>query len=155
MIFEYILIRFLLIYIKLQYCIKFKSPNYKGILDIYGISQDPNTKEYILVMRYANDGSLTDYITNHFENLKWKHKIEILYSIISGLNIIHQEKLVHHDFHSGNILHSDNLPQKMMIADLGLSAPADQESSRIVGVLPYIAPEVLNGKPYTQKIRHL
>src|SRR5947209_1619820 len=145
------LIKFLLIYIKLQYYIKFKSPYYKGILDIYGISQDPNTKEYILVMRYAEDGSLTDYITKEFKNLKWEHKIEILYSIISGLNIIHQEKLVHRDFHSGNILHSYHLPQKMMIADLGLSDPADQEPSSIVGVLPYIAPEVLNGKPYTQK----
>src|SRR5436305_3066382 len=151
MIFEYILIRFLLIYIKLQYYIKFKSPYYKGILDIYGISQDPNTKEYILVMRYANDGSLTDFITKKFKNLKWKDKIKILYNIISGLNIIHQENLVHHDFHSGNILHSNNFPQKMMIADLGLSASADQEPSSIVGVLPYIAPEVLNGKPYTQK----
>src|SRR5947208_8751732 len=150
-IFEYILIKFLLIYIKLQYYIKFKSPHYKGILDIYGISQDPNTKEYILVMRHANDGSLTDYITKDFKNLKWKDKIRILHSIISGLNIIHQEKLVHRDFHSGNILHSDNLPQKMMIADLGLSAPADQGQSNIVGVLPYIAPEVLNGRPYTQK----
>src|SRR6266513_3660101 len=145
------LIKFLLIYIKLQYYIKFKSPHYKGILDIYGISQDPDTKEYILVMRYANDGSLTDYITKQFKNLKWKDKIEILYSIISGLNIIHQEKLVHHDFHSGNILHSYWLPQKMMIADLGLSAPADQEPSSIVGVLPYNAPQVLNGRPYTQK----
>src|SRR5207248_2740659 len=151
MIFEYILIKFLLIYIKPQYYIKFKSPNYKGILDIYGISQDPNTKEYILVMRYANGGCLTDYITKDFKNLKWKDKIEILYSIISGLSIIHQEKLVHHDFHSGNILHSYHLPLKMMIADLGLSAPADQGPSSIVGVLPYIAPEVLNGKSYTQK----
>src|SRR5437868_9116090 len=43
------------------------------------------------------------------------------------------------------------LPQKVMISDLGLLAPADQESSSIVGVLPYIAPEVLNGRPYTQK----
>src|SRR6266511_2422635 len=145
------LIKFLLIYIKLQYYIKFKSPKYKGILDIYGISQDLNTKEYILVMRYANDGSLTDFITKKFKNLKWKNKIEILYSIISGLNIIHQEKLVHCDFHSGNILHSNNFPQKMMIADLGLSASADQEPSSIVGMLAYIAPEVLNGKPYTQK----
>src|SRR5438874_11612139 len=136
---------------KLQNHIKFKGPYYKGILDIYGISQDPDTKEYVLVMRYANDGSLTDYITKEFKNLKWKGKVEILYSIISGLNIIHQGKLVHHDFHSGNILHSSNLPQKMMIADLGLSAPVDQEPSSIVGVLPYIAPEVLNRKPYTQK----
>ena len=40
----------------------------------------------------------------------------------------------------------------MLIADLGLSVPVDQEPSRIVGVLPYIAPEVISGrKPYTQK----
>src|SRR5207247_6228703 len=40
---------------------------------------------------------------------------------------------------------------KMMIADLGLSAPADQEPSSIIGILIYIALEVLNGKTYTQK----
>src|SRR6266511_1295347 len=129
--------------------IKFKGPYYNSILDIYGISQDPNTKEYILVTRYANNGSLTDYITKNFKNLKWKGKIEVLYRIISGLKIIHQEQLVHHDLHSGNILHSDRILQKVMIADLGLSVPTDQEPSSIIGVLPYIAPEVLNGKPYT------
>ena len=148
----WIYIKFLLIFIKLQNHIKFKSPYYKGVLDIYGISQDPNTKEYILVMRYANNGSLRDYMTESFKYLKWKDKIEILYRIISGLKIIHQEQLVHHDFHSGNILHFEWLPQKVMIADLGLSVPADQEPSSIIGVVPYIAPEVLNGsKPYTQK----
>ena len=81
--------------------------------------------------------------------MEWRDKIEILYRIISGLNNIHQEQLVHHDLHSGNILHSSWLPQKVMIGDLGLSVPADQEPSTIVGVVPYIAPEVLNGKPYT------
>jgi serine/threonine protein kinase len=100
-------------------------------------------------MRYAQNGSLGDYITKNFKDLKWKDKIEILYRIISGLNNIHQEQLVHHDFHSGNILHFPLLPQKVMIADLGLSVPTDQEPSSIIGVLPYISPEVLNGKPYT------
>src|SRR5437660_8270810 len=138
--------KFLSIFIKLQNYIKFKGPYYNGILDIYGISQDPNTKECILVTRYANNGNLTDYITKNFKNLKWKKRIEILYRIISGLKIIHQEQLVHHDLHSGNILHSDRILQKVMIADLGLS---DQETSSIIGVLPYIAPEVLNSKPYT------
>src|SRR6185369_2133112 len=146
-------IKFLLIFLKLQNHIKFKSPFYKGVLDIYGISQDPNTKEYILIMRYARDGSLRDYLTKNFKDLKWKDKIRMLYNIILGLNNIHQEQLMHHDLHSVNILHSRWLPtsQRVMVADLGLSVSDDQEPSRIVGVLPYIAPEVLNGKPYTQK----
>src|SRR5437764_4497325 len=141
--------KYLSIFIKLQNHIKFKRPYYNGILDIYGISQDPNTKEYILVTRYADNGSLADYITKSFKKLKWKDKIEILYRIISGLKIIHQEQFVHHDLHSGNILHSDRIREKVMIADLGLSVPTDQEPSSIIGVLPYISPEVLNGKPYT------
>ena len=87
-------------------------------------------------MRYADDGSLGDYITNNFKDLKWKGKIEILYRIISGLNNIHQEQLVHHDFHSGNILHFQWLPEKVMIADLGLSVPADQEPLSIIGKVP-------------------
>ena len=38
-----------------------------------------------------------------------------------------------------------------LVADLGLSVSAEQEPSSIVGVIPYIAPEVLSGKPHTQK----
>ncbi|CAI2179175.1 6188_t:CDS:2 [Funneliformis geosporum] len=54
----------------------------------------------------------------------------------------------HEDFHSGNILQGDN---NSYISDFGLSGPADKQKSddRIYGVLPYIAPEVLNGDPYT------
>ena len=102
-------------------------------------------------MRYAIDGSLTNYITNDFKRLKWKDKIKMLHNIVLGLNIIHQKGLMHCDLHSGNILHLENLRQKVMIADLGLSKTADQEPSSIFGVVPYIAPEVLNGRPYTQK----
>src|SRR5438445_12046348 len=96
----WIYIKFLSIFMKLQNHIKFKGPYYKGILDIYGVSQDPNTKEYILVMRYANDGSLTDYITKKFKNLEWRHKIEILYSIFLCLNIIHHDKFILSNLHS-------------------------------------------------------
>jgi serine/threonine protein kinase len=140
-----------LIFIKLQNHIKFIGPYHKGIVNIYGISQDPNTKEYVLVMRYAAEGDFKKYLKSNYTG--WNDKIKKLYNIISGLNTLHQEKLIHSDFHSGNILYFQYLSETM-IADLGLSGPADQETSSkndIVGVLPYIAPEVLNKKPYTQK----
>lgn len=140
-----------MIFIKLQNHIKFIGPYHKGIVNIYGISQDPNTKEYVLVMRYAAEGDFKKYLKSNYTG--WNDKIKKLYNIISGLNTLHQEKLIHSDFHSGNILYFQYLSETM-IADLGLSGPADQEASSkndIVGVLPYIAPEVLNKKPYTQK----
>src|SRR5206468_9211179 len=122
-----------------------------GVVNIYGISQDPNTKEYVLVMRHTAEGDFKKYLKSNYTG--WNDKIEKLYDIIKGLNTLHQEKLIHSDFHSGNILYFEYLSQAM-IADLGVSGPVDQETpskNDIVGVLPYIAPEVLNKKPYTQK----
>src|SRR4051812_6500356 len=120
-------------------------------VNIFGISQDPDTKGYILVMRYAKKGSFKNYIQSNY--IKWNDKIQILYDLISGLSKFHQERLMHCDLHSGNILYFKYLPQAK-IADLGLSGPVDQEPSSkngIFGVLPYVAPEVLNKNPYTQK----
>ncbi|RIA86791.1 kinase-like domain-containing protein, partial [Glomus cerebriforme] len=39
-----------------------------------------------------------------------------------------------------------------MISDLGLCRPVNQPNvnNDVYGVLPYIAPEVLRGKPYTK-----
>ncbi|CAI2195660.1 901_t:CDS:1, partial [Funneliformis geosporum] len=50
----------------------------------------------------------------------------------------------HKDFHSGNILQDYNYAY---ISDFGLTGPADKQGTndKIYGVLPYIAPEVLNG----------
>ena len=50
--------------------------------------------------------------------------------------------------HLGNILIDDF--SLSFIGDLGLGGPINKESDQVVGVLPYIAPEVLNGQPYTQ-----
>ena len=70
---------------------------YNNIVDIYGISQDPNTKKYILVMKYAEGGSLKNYIESKF--IKWSDKIIILHNIILGLNSIHQKELIHHNLY--------------------------------------------------------
>ena len=95
-------------------------------------------------MRYAAEGDFKKYLKSSYRG--WNDRIKILYNIISGLNIFHKERLMHGDLHSGNILYFEYLSQAM-IADLGLSEPANQEPSSkkdIFGVLPYVAPEVLN-----------
>src|SRR5215217_2793284 len=124
----------------------------EDIIHIYGLTQDPITKEYIFVMDYMEDGSLQTYLTKDFKNLEWTDKIGILKQIIKGLKDIHENKIIHHDLHSGNILQEDKWIS--CIADLGLSCPASQTSpsnkNDICGVLPYIAPEVLKKKPYTK-----
>ena len=63
---------------------------------------------------------------------------------------IHKKHYIHHDLHSGNILSHDF--GQSVIGDLGLCQQMiEGNSSRIYGVIPYLAPEVLSRKPYTKE----
>src|SRR4051812_28458612 len=56
--------------------------------------------------------------------------------------------MVHRDFHMGNILLRDEYPY---ISDMGLCGEVGNvDTTKIYGIMPYVAPEVLRGKPYTQ-----
>ncbi|CAB4441637.1 unnamed protein product [Rhizophagus irregularis] len=122
------------------------------IIYFYGFTEDPNTSKYMVVMDYANKGNLRENLTNIVEN-NWNQKLYMLYEIISGLNKIHKENLIHCDFHDGNILnHNDkNNKDKFYISDLGLCQPVKLFLKKydIYGVLPFMAPEVLRGNSYT------
>jgi len=125
----------------------------RSFLKIYGVTQDPETKEYIIVMQYANNGSLSSYLGHNINKLTWKMKLEHLMDIAAYLSNIHNVGLVHCDLHSGNIvLHDGNDKMSPFICDLGLSRPVVGSPESIVrGVLPFIAPEVFHTYKFTQK----
>ncbi|GET02609.1 kinase-like domain-containing protein [Rhizophagus clarus] len=126
-----------------------KINSYANIIKLYGITQDPETKNYMMVMDYAEGGSLRSI---NYTKLDWKNKISYLYDIAFGLNHMHFHKLIHRDLHIGNILLHRGIA---CITDMGLCKPADYNDSEntknsIYGVLPYVAPEILLGKSYTK-----
>lgn len=148
----------------------------RNIVSCYGISQDPATKNYVMVMEYMAGGNLRQYLKNKYSELNWKHKLAKLMDIVQGLKKIHDQGLVHRDFHVGNILLNNKekdeflaffsaattlssssyikeLFNKCYITDLGLCRPVNcqPEKGKIFGVLPYVAPEVLQGQTYTKK----
>ncbi|GET02063.1 kinase-like domain-containing protein [Rhizophagus clarus] len=123
-----------------------------NILKIYGITQNPDTKDYIMVLEYADGGNFCDYWINNgnHKNFNWHDKIRTLNNIIKGLKEIHQKQMVHCDFHTGNILFTI-LRKKTYISDMGLCREvSNMNKAKIYGVMPYVAPEVLRGKSYTQ-----
>jgi serine/threonine protein kinase len=103
----------------------------------------------MVVMKYANKGNLRGNLTIIIKN-NWKQKLNILYKIISGLEKMHNQNLIHCDFHDGNIL-NHNSYNDIYISDLGLCQPAKSslKKDKIYGIIPFMAPEVLRGKPYT------
>src|SRR5581483_9676403 len=78
------------------------------VIRLYGITQDPNTKNYMMILDYANDGSLRNYLDKSYNKLSWRGKIFCLYKIASGLKNIHDNEIIHRDLHVGNILHGDS-----------------------------------------------
>ncbi|GET52769.1 kinase-like domain-containing protein [Rhizophagus irregularis DAOM 181602=DAOM 197198] len=118
------------------------------IIYFYGFTKDPDTLKYMVVMDYADKGNLRGNLTRITKS-GWYQKLYMLFGIISGLNNIHEQNLIHCDFHDGNILNHNE--RKIYISDLGLCKPVKSFLKKydIYGVIPFMAPEVLRGKSYT------
>ncbi|RHZ75568.1 hypothetical protein Glove_212g133 [Diversispora epigaea] len=128
---------------------------YNDSIQFHGITQDPKTHSHLMVLQYAKDGNLREYLKNNFNNINWEQKLYNLYSLSIKLMNIHDLDIVHQDFHPGNILSSNFKTDAMKISDFGLSKligvnTNNPEKKNIFGVLPYIAPEVLSGEEYTK-----
>ena len=57
----------------------------------------------MIIMPYYSRRDLIHYITKYFYNIDWNGKLYVLIGMINGLRNIHSVKIVHRDFHSGNI----------------------------------------------------
>ncbi|RIB07424.1 kinase-like domain-containing protein [Gigaspora rosea] len=68
-------------------------------LAIYGITQNTETKEYLMVFQYANDGSLYKYLRKNFCNLTWQAKLEIFKNISLELRKKTDEKVLEGDIY--------------------------------------------------------
>ncbi|GBC24951.2 kinase-like domain-containing protein [Rhizophagus irregularis DAOM 181602=DAOM 197198] len=67
---------------------KFESAEYHG------------NNNYILVMEYADGGSLRNYLKENFINLTWDDKSIMAYQLSCAISCLHNEGIVHRDLHS-------------------------------------------------------
>ncbi|GBB96585.1 hypothetical protein RclHR1_02790008 [Rhizophagus clarus] len=128
-------------------------PNYDRlncISDYYGITQDSNTQDFIIIMPYYGLGDLRHYISNDFYNIKWVEKLDILEKIVIGLINIHRFDIVHRDLHSGNIFFDKFKYNNTCIGDLGISKSAIESANNNenYGIIPYMPPEIFRRQKY-------
>ncbi|KAG6597430.1 Serine/threonine-protein kinase HT1, partial [Cucurbita argyrosperma subsp. argyrosperma] len=106
-----------------------------------------------VVVEYLPGGTLKQYlIRNRKKKLAFKVVIQIALHLSRGLSYLHSKKIVHRDVKTENMLLDSQ--RTLKIADFGVArveAQNPRDMTGETGTLGYMAPEVLDGKPYNRR----
>ncbi|KAF6138105.1 hypothetical protein GIB67_033519 [Kingdonia uniflora] len=103
-----------------------------------------------VIVEYLQGGNLKNFlIKNRRRKLAFKIVIQLALDLSRGLRYLHSKKIVHRDVKTENMLLDTHRTVK--IADFGVArveAQNPRDMTGETGTLGYMAPEVLDGKPY-------
>jgi len=114
-----------------------------------------NKRNLWLVMEYMSGGSLTNILNQYDYGLMLSETqiARISYEILCGLKYLHDNNRIHRDIKSDNILISED--GSIKICDFGYSIQLtllQDVRTTVVGTPYWMAPEVIRGKEYNEKI---
>lgn len=129
------------------------SINIPYVIGYHGAFFDTLKHSLCIVMEYADGGDLQGKITDlkdtteegFHETFVWK----VAYEILSGLKILHKNKIIHRDIKSANIFFSNGIAK---LGDLNVSKVAEHGMCTTqTGTPYYTSPEIWKGEKYTSK----
>ncbi|MED6125018.1 hypothetical protein PIB30_064517 [Stylosanthes scabra] len=113
----------------------------------------PPSRACCVVVEFLPGGTLKQYlIKNRRRKLAYKIVVQLALDLARGLSYLHSKRIVHRDVKTENMLLDTS--RKLKIADFGVARvealnPSDMTGE--TGTLGYMAPEVLDGKPYNRR----
>nr|GMD77317.1 serine/threonine-protein kinase HT1-like [Ipomoea batatas] len=106
-----------------------------------------------VVVEFLAGGTLKNLLyKNRKKKLAFKIVIQLALDLSRGLSYLHSKKIVHRDVKAENMLLDTS--RNLKIADFGVArveAQNPKDMTGETGTLGYMAPEVLDGKPYNRK----
>ncbi|KAF3611695.1 hypothetical protein DY000_02049140 [Brassica cretica] len=106
-----------------------------------------------VVVEYLPGGTLKQYLfRNRRRKLAIRVVVQLALDLSRGLSYLHSERIVHRDVKTENMLL--DYQRNLKIADFGVArveAQNPKDMTGETGTLGYMAPEVLDGKPYNRR----
>lgn len=125
---------------EIQLLQKLDHPN---IVQCFGVYEDHS--KIFIVMEYCSKGDLSDLLKVSF--LTEDDVKDLFQGLVSALQYLHKQNVMHRDLKPKNILVSDD--DKLKIADFGFAKHLSTDLSQTICGSPlYMAPEILNSSPY-------
>ena len=119
--------------------------DHPGIMKLYDILESANN--IYLVMNFCSNGDMQAYMKKRglaffkeFEALQYLKQIGVIFKEL------HKKQVMHRDFKLENLFMNE---ENVLIGDFGLSKKGVQITTTWIGTPMYMAPEILQGKAYT------
>nr|CCA23126.1 protein kinase putative [Albugo laibachii Nc14] len=128
--------------------------NHPNIVTMIGISWDIRFSNLCVLTEFMDHGDLDVVIEKYGDELKWeKKKLQIALDIAEGMLYLHSQQpvIIHRDMKSKNVLVNKKWQAK--ISDFGISRKTNMNETMTsgVGTLLWTAPEIIEGKKYSEK----
>lgn len=80
----------------------------------------------------------------------FESRLKIVLDVAEAVRYLHAMNIIHRDLKAENLLVDQNL--SISLADFGISCLRGKRTSKAMGTPRYMAPELLEGKPYDEKV---
>ena len=126
-----------------------KQLNHKNIVKLYD-SFDQNNKIYNLI-EVANVGTCLFFI-NASCGMPAHIAMRVFYQTLIAVQYLHSFDIVHRDLKPENVLLDENFNVKICDFGFAFQKRFDQQNQSFVGTLEYIAPEIIDRQPQSEKV---